>query len=64
MRFVDKHTAQKIITKWGFRHLTELAPNLYEIETEKQTIRFCLPTSFGIEVYAQAKCRRLHENMF
>jgi hypothetical protein len=57
--FVDKKSAQKRITKCGFKHLTELSPNLYELDTVKSTLRYVLPTAFGVCVYSNAKLRLL-----
>ena len=55
--FVNKKKAQQQITKVGFKHLTELGPDLYELDTMKTNLKYILPTSFGVYVYSNAKLR-------
>lgn len=57
VNFVNKKRAQQQITKVGFKHLTELTPDLFELDTMKTNLNYALPTAFGVCVYSNAKLR-------
>jgi hypothetical protein len=59
VRFVNKRKAQQEISKWGFKHITEISDDIYELDTIKSSHRFVLPTQFGAYVYSNAKLRLL-----
>ena len=59
VRFVNKERAQQAVTQFGYQHLTELTTDLYELDLQKRTISYNLPTCFGVCVYGNAKLKML-----